>query len=462
MSRLDRLVGARVRRVDVPSDDLVAVTLARPQGRKEVLVLSAGHRVGAGLVDARPRGAPAQGFARTLRREIGNAMLHDSTLIAGDSGEASVRIDFDRRETPRRLVLDAAARDVLLLDDDGVVLGFLRGAGGDHPRRGEVHPLAAISGTEPSLDDLRASGPRLLADRDQDDVEQKRTDLGRRLKRTRDRLARKCRAIEGDRARAAEAAPLRHDASLLLAHLHRTGPRDREVTVTDWGLDPPAERTLPIDPRLGAKAQADAWFHRAGRLERGAVIAEERLARTKAERDAVDQLLGRARAATTTDELQTLAQEASAYESTRRPRQAGRAGKLGGPAERRTYRTFAGSGDRPIRVGRSGADNDALTLHHARPHDLWLHARGQAGAHVVVPLDRGEACPPDLLVDAATLAAHFSQARGEPVVEVAYTPRRFVRKPKKSAAGAVVLDREKVIAVRIEPDRLARLLASER
>lgn len=461
MPRLDRLVGARVRRVDAPSGDLVAVTLARPGGRKEVLVLSTGPHVGAGLVDERPRGAPAEGFARTLRREIGNATVRDSARIAGDGGTASVRVGLDRGDAPRSLVLDATAGDVWLLNERGAVIGSQRG-GADHgPRRGEVHPLASVPGPAPSLDDLRTAGPRLLADRNRDAIERQRVELRRRLKRTRDRLARKCRAIEGDRARAAEAAPLRHDASLLLAHLHRTGPRDREVTVTDWGADPPVQRTLPIDPRLGPKAQADAWYHRAGRLERGAIIAEERLAHTKAELDEVDRLLGRVHAATTAPELEALEQDASTHESVRR-RPTESTGKLAEPPSRRTYRTFAGSGDRPIRVGRSGADNDVLTLHHARPHDLWLHARGQAGAHVVVPLDRGEACPPDLLVDAATLAAHFSQARGEPVVEVTHTPRRFVRKPKKAGPGSVTVDREKVIAVRLERERLARLLASER
>ena len=73
---------------------------------------------------------------------------------------------------------------------------------------------------------------------------------------------------------------------------------------------------------------------------------------------------------------------------------------------------------------------------HARPHDLWLHARDDAGAHVVVPLERGEACPSELLCDAATLAAHFSQARGQARVDVTYVERRYVRKPRKSRPRA--------------------------
>ena len=79
----------------------------------------------------------------------------------------------------------------------------------------------------------------------------------------------------------------------------------------------------------------------------------------------------------------------------------------------------------------------------------------------MVPLDKNQTCPADRLVDAAHLAAHFSEAREEAVVEVQYTPRRYLRKPKGSAPGFVVVDREKVLVLRVEQGRLARLLAAE-
>jgi predicted ribosome quality control (RQC) complex YloA/Tae2 family protein len=80
---------------------------------------------------------------------------------------------------------------------------------------------------------------------------------------------------------------------------------------------------------------------------------------------------------------------------------------------------------------------------------------------VVVPLERGEACPPELLCDAATLAAHFSSARGELRVDVSYVERRYVQKPRRAPAGLVRLVRERVLRLELEPARLARLLAAE-
>ena len=128
---------------------------------------------------------------------------------------------------------------------------------------------------------------------------------------------------------------------------------------------------------------------------------------------------------------------------------------------RQPYRSFVGHAGARILVGRGGADNDALTLHVARPHDLWLHAKGRAGAHVIVPLEKGRDCPAELLVDAAHLAAHFSDAREETVVEVQHTPRRHLRKPKGSAPGFVLTPREKVIVLRVDRARIAELVASE-
>ena len=42
--------------------------------------------------------------------------------------------------------------------------------------------------------------------------------------------------------------------------------------------------------------------------------------------------------------------------------------------------------------------------------------------------------------------------------DVTYTPRKFVSKPRGAKPGLVSVHREKVLHLRREPDRLARLL----
>ncbi len=107
------------------------------------------------------------------------------------------------------------------------------------------------------------------------------------------------------------------------------------------------------------------------------------------------------------------------------------------------------------------AENDALTRAVARGNDLWLHARGVGGAHVVARLDRGKAPDQETLLDAAHLAVHFSDARGASQADVAYTRAKHVRKPRGAAPGAVLYVQEKVILLRVEPARVERLLAEE-
>ena len=125
------------------------------------------------------------------------------------------------------------------------------------------------------------------------------------------------------------------------------------------------------------------------------------------------------------------------------------------------FRTFLARSGKKVLVGKGAADNDALTLKIAKPHDLWLHAKDRTGAHVIVPLEKNHTCPAEDLIDAAHLAAHFSDAREEKAVDVQYTPRRYLRKPKGSAPGAVVVDREKVLLLRFDAALLRALLERE-
>jgi predicted ribosome quality control (RQC) complex YloA/Tae2 family protein len=88
-----------------------------------------------------------------------------------------------------------------------------------------------------------------------------------------------------------------------------------------------------------------------------------------------------------------------------------------------------------------------------------MHTRDVPGAHVVVPLS-GRPIDGETLLDAATLAAYHSNARGEAQVDVVYVARKLVRKPPKSRPGTVTHSGGKTLRVRVEAARLQRLLAS--
>jgi predicted ribosome quality control (RQC) complex YloA/Tae2 family protein len=96
-----------------------------------------------------------------------------------------------------------------------------------------------------------------------------------------------------------------------------------------------------------------------------------------------------------------------------------------------------------VLIGRSARDNDDLTFGVARPRDLWLHAAGYAGSHVVirVPEDSVEV-PRSVVEKAASYAAWHSKAqnaRGK--VEVHVCRAADIRKPRGVPAGTVELRR---------------------
>ena len=263
--------------------------------------------------------------------------------------------------------------------------------------------------------------------------------------------------------RVAEVPALRQRASLVLSHLHALAKDATEAEVLDYTRDPPELVVLHFDPKLGPKLEAETWFRRARKLERGAVIAGER---ANASRTRLAILLALASA-----RQQPSIARCSSASRARRDRSASVISGGHGTRDNRTRRPSRNAPALPrIRRQRRPADPGRARRRRQRPTHArsrptprsWLHARDESGAHVVVPLKRDEACPPELLCDAATLTAHFSQARGQSRVDVIYTQRRYVRKPRKAAVGSVQLMREKVFALRLEPERLRRLLESER
>ena len=121
------------------------------------------------------------------------------------------------------------------------------------------------------------------------------------------------------------------------------------------------------------------------------------------------------------------------------------------------YRRYESHDGLTILVGKSATDNDYLTLKVAKPNDLWLHARGVPGSHVVVRMEKAIDVPHETLRDAATLALFYSDLKKSGKGEVIYTLRKFVKKPKGLKAGAVQVTREKSLWVEIKDERLHRL-----
>jgi len=130
-----------------------------------------------------------------------------------------------------------------------------------------------------------------------------------------------------------------------------------------------------------------------------------------------------------------------------KPRQPRAAAPKARPAKKRRPVQHQTSHGSRIFVGRSPLENAELTFRVARPDDLWFHARGQPGAHVILQRDDRRDPPDEDILMAAQLAAAHSKGRNSAKVTVDYTHRKHVRKRPNAAPGLVFYTSAKSLLV---------------
>jgi predicted ribosome quality control (RQC) complex YloA/Tae2 family protein len=232
-------------------------------------------------------------------------------------------------------------------------------------------------------------------------------------------------AVVARLADAAERDRLRESGDALFTHLHEIPPGTTSfVPPTNPAL------TIPLDPELDVNANAQRFYARYRKAADAVPHLEKRRDALAARRDALDALAfeaGRADAPT----LSELEADLDQLEG-RPPQRAAPSN-----AKRRAPLQLERPSGARIYVGRSPRENVEVTFKIARPDDLWFHARGIPGSHVVLQTAPGSAPQDDDLAAAADLAATHSKARNAPRVEVDYTERKYVRKQRDAGPGMV-------------------------
>ena len=218
---------------------------------------------------------------------------------------------------------------------------------------------------------------------------------------------------------------LRESGDALFTHLHDIpAGATRFVPPTNPAL------TIALDPELDVNANAQRYYARYRKAADALPHLEKRRDALAARGEALDALAFEAERAdaATLPELEADLDELEGRPPQRAPQP---------NAKRRVpLRLDRPSGAR-IYVGRSPRENVEVTFKIARPDDLWFHARGIPGSHVVLQSAPGREPQDDDLAAAADLAATHSKARHAPRVEVDYTERKHVRKQRDAGPGMV-------------------------
>ncbi len=411
----------------------------------------------------------ASPFSLALRKLLLGARLDG---LRQEPGDRIVHLQFlkkeDERLVPRDLVIEVIPRraGLFVLDDEACIL--LASSARDD-RRGRLVRGGTWSPPPPppSTEDLPAPflefpgwteetllhrlDEKLEEADSEDDVDMK--GLSKSLTKAIKRQFKRISKIEADVRRLDSAKDAYREGEALKSALGDIEKGATTARVRDWSVDPPAWIDVDLDPKLSPIENVERIFKEAKKRERGLALAEKRLEEQRLRLQhlqSLEELLG-----DESPEAKELLLEETRTLGIEVPRARTPAEKKSRPEPRLPYKTYHSEDGTPIWVGRSSRDNDVLTFRHAKGNHWWLHAEDYPGSHVVVPI--ADPLPPEVLVDAATLALGYSKAPKGGKQGVSYTRRKHVTKFKGAKPGQVLLQERKTILIRIDADRWKRL-----
>lgn len=296
-----------------------------------------------------------------------------------------------------------------------------------------------------------------------DAMESVRTPVRKVLQAQLERCKRKSALLQQELAVSEEASRYRLQAELLLAYQHEVKQGQSSVVLQNFFEDEtsPSEVTIPLDPRFDAVGNANRLFHKYHKLRRALELVPGQIAQNATELATIEQLLADLMLADTPAEVALVKAEVQSAGYMRGPKAAASpvAGarkqlRKGKGAKQHKGKPVLPGGGVPLHIqshdgftiliGKNSRQNEEVTFHQATANDIWLHARGVPGAHVIIKAG-GRDIPRNTLEQAASLAAYYSQARGSTSVLVDYTLQRHVRHMKGGGPGMVIYEREKTI-----------------
>ncbi|MEK7293942.1 MAG: NFACT family protein [Nitrospirota bacterium] len=472
------LTGGWIQKIHQPTPHAVTLEVRVP-GHTHSLLLSTGPETARLHFTRQPLPNPPAPpvFCQFLRAHIQGARIDAIRQVSGDR---IVRMNLTAREGACVLVAELTGRhaDLLLLDGREQALASLNenrdrvGHAYQPPARQPHTPRETAESWPAPSDDRPFPVSTLLEER----YGQREASLAvarlrqsrlTELKKSIKKATRRIDALREDLDKANRYRDYARYGELLKANLGTIRKGHERVTVVDYFDPAQPELVIPLDPSKTPQGNMDDYFkkHRkflaAGQEIRPRIeTMEGELAALRKEQQAIQE------GSWTPPEPATAPAQGDRSRS-RTPHPSTGSGSRAQsrdtsrltPHSQRSgpFRRFTSADGLPIYVGRNAKENEELTLKFAHSDDLWLHAQGVPGSHVVVRLEKGANPPPDTLKDAATLALLYSDLKKSGKGDVIYTRRKNVRKAKGRPPGTVMVTQEKAIFLQLDRGRLDRL-----
>jgi predicted ribosome quality control (RQC) complex YloA/Tae2 family protein len=324
--------------------------------------------------------------------------------------------------------------------EDGRIVAVLVKGRGAYPRS-----VAALWPDQKGVATFSNAVEEAFREREQSrQLESLRATLRDRLQRVIEARRAALASIEAVLDDAARSRSLQLQGELILAHQHQIKPGAAELHAEDYEG---RGTVVPIRPDLTPLENARRLFEKARRAKSRASEARHQAEVLRADWIAATQMLAELETVTTLYRAQEMRREALERRWLRE-----QSTSLRTPAERpfegKAVRKLLGPGGWQVLYGENAEANDYLLVRVAKPNDLWLHVRGSASCHVLIPTaNRPARVPREVLLFAAQTCALHSPSKHSSYVPVDYTLRKFVRKPRGAAPGTVVYERERTLHV---------------
>ena len=270
-----------------------------------------------------------------------------------------------------------------------------------------------------------------------------------------DRVQRKEDSLRQALTRGEKAEELKLKGQAILTSVAQIRPGQTEL---------PWDKTaIALDPKLSPSDNAQRYFREYAKARDAAKEIPELLETVGLEKGYLLQMLTLVELAEGEVELRALSRElaetregavggsgspagAGSYGNRGKVRPGQKPGKQKPEPPSGTVKRLTSTEGYQLLVGGSAKGNERVTFDLGTGNDLWLHARGVPGAHVILKVGGREPSRGTLL-EAARLAALHSQARGSTKVPVDYTLQRYVKKVKGGPTGLVTYSQEKTVRV---------------
>ena len=291
-----------------------------------------------------------------------------------------------------------------------------------------------------------------FAEREQADrVRQKGQDLLKTAANARDRLRRKLAMQEQEYQKTLDRDELRINGELITANLYRMERGMARLEAENYYEEGCPKRVIALDVRLSPQENAAKYFKRYSKAKTAEKMLARLMEQGRAELlylESVVQEIAQAESEQDFNDIRAELTEGG-YIRSHGKKQAGFQRK----SEPRRFRTEAGF---LVLVGRSNRQNDKLTGKTADRNDYWFHTQKIHGSHVILCTEGRE---PDegSILQAAQLAAYYSQGRSGGKVAVDYTPVKYVKKPAGARPGMVVYTTYRTLMAEADEELVRRL-----